>query len=120
LILICLIKSALKNKAATALGVVFMKGKKPVANINTKIPEQGPLIILLAESGLRGLVRAPHEPEACERLYHEYADFLHRQEHTDRELIANRTLDEDLQEKIAAALLPFIVQGNSPGESRRS
>ena len=61
------------------LGVVFIKGKKPVANIDTKISEQDPLIILLAGSGMRGLVQVPHEPEECERLYHKYSDFLRRQ-----------------------------------------
>jgi hypothetical protein len=93
------------------LGVVFMKGKKPVANIDTKIPEQDRLIILLAGSGMHGLVRLPHDPEECERLYHEYADFLHRREETIRERIADRTLDEDMQEKIYAALMPRLLWG---------
>jgi hypothetical protein len=92
-------------------GVVFLKGKKPLANINTKIPEQDPLIILLARSGIQGLVRVPHEPEECERLYQEYGDFLRRREETVRELIANRTLDEDMQEKIYAALIPHLLWG---------
>ena len=91
------------------LGVVFMKGKKPMANIDTKIPEQDPLIILLAGSGIRGLVQVPHEPEECERLYLEYGDFLRRQEETVRELIAHRTLDEEMQEKIYAALMPQLL-----------
>lgn len=93
------------------LGVVFMKGKKPVANIGTKIPEQDPLIILLAGSGMHGLVRVPHGPEECERLYHEYGDFLRRREETVRELIVNRTRDEDMQEKIYAALMPRLLWG---------
>ena len=86
-----------------------MKGKKPIANIDTKIPEQDPLIILLAGSGIHGLVRIPHEPEECERLYHEYGDFLRRREETVRELIANRTLDEEMQEKIYSALMPRLL-----------
>ena len=92
-------------------GVVFLKGKKPFANLITKIPEQDPLIILLAGSGIHGLVRVPHEPEECDRLYHEYAAFLCRREETIRELIANRTLDEDMQEKIYAALMPRLLWG---------
>ncbi len=90
------------------LGVVFMKGKKPIANIETKIPGQDPLILLLAGSGMRGLVRVPHQPEECERLYLEYGDFLRRQEETVRELITNRTLDEDMQGKIHTALMPLL------------
>ncbi len=92
-------------------GVVFMKGKKPVANIDTKIPEQDPLIILLARSGMQGLVRVPHDLEECERLYHEYGDFLRRQEETVRERIANRTLDEEMQEKIYEALMSLMLRG---------
>ena len=60
---------------------------------------------------MHGLVRLPHEPEECERLYHEYADFLRRREETVRELIANRTLDEEMQEKIYAALMSLILIG---------
>jgi len=90
-------------------GVVFLKGKKSLANLITKIPEQDRLIILLARSGLHGLVRLLHDPEDCQRLYHEYAAFFRRREETVRERIANRTLDEDMQEKIYAALMPRLL-----------
>jgi hypothetical protein len=93
-------------------GVVFLKGKKPLANLITKIPEQDPLVILLARSGLHGLVRLPHGPEECQRLYHEYSDFLHRRDAEVRELIADRTLDEELQEKIYGALIPLFLRGS--------
>jgi hypothetical protein len=92
-------------------GVVFLKGKKPFANLITKIPEQDPLIIILAHSGIHGLVRLPHDPEECQRLYHEYADFLRLRDETIRKLIADRTLDEEMQEKIYAALMPQLIWG---------
>jgi len=92
-------------------GVVFLKGKKPLANLITKIPEQDPLIILLVRSGLHGLVRLPHDPEECRRLYQEYADFLRLRDETIRERIADRTLDEDMQEKIYEALKSLILIG---------
>ena len=66
--------------------------------------------MLLAQAGIQGLVRLFHVPEGCRRLSHEYAVFLHREE-TIRELIANRTLDEETQEKIFEALRPQIVKG---------
>jgi hypothetical protein len=94
-------------------GVVFMKGKKRIAAIDTHVPEQDPLIILLAKSGVRGLVPIPHEKDECQRVFQEYGDFIRRREETVRGLIANRTLDEEMQEKISAALMPLIVQGNS-------
>ena len=69
-------------------------------------------MILLARSGLRGLVRLPHEPEDCLRLYRQYDDFLRRREAEARELIADRTLDEELQEKIYGALIPLFLRGS--------
>jgi hypothetical protein len=60
-------------------------------------------------AGMHGLVRLPHNPEECRRLYHEYAAFLRRREATIRELISNRTLDEEMQEKIYAALMPQLL-----------
>ena len=90
-------------------GVVFMKGKKPIASPATKIPEQDPLIIMLAESGIHGLVRLPHEPDECERVCQKYGDFLRRREETILELIANRTLDEEMQEKIYTAIIPQLL-----------
>jgi hypothetical protein len=62
---------------------------------------------------MHSLVRVPHEPQECQRLYHEYAAFLRLREETIRELIANRTLDEETQEKISDALMPLVVRGNS-------
>lgn len=53
-------------------------------------------------------MRLPHDPEECRRLYQEYADFLRRREAEVRELIADRTLDEELQEKIYGALIPLF------------
>ena len=90
-------------------GVVFLKGKKPITNLITKIPEQDTLIMLLARSGSHGLVRLPHDPQECQRLYCEYAEFLRLRDETIRELIANRTLDEEMQEKIYSALMPQLL-----------
>jgi len=92
-------------------GVVFMKGKKPIAKADSAIPAQDPLIILLVRSGVQGLVRLPHEPAECKRVWQEFADFWRHREAAIRELIANRTLDEATQEKIYAALLPLITRG---------
>jgi hypothetical protein len=83
----------------------------PMVDLSFQIPEQDPLIILLVMSGVRGLVRLPHDKDECDRITLEYGDFLRQREDTIRELIANRTLDEEMQGKIFAALLPMLVQG---------
>jgi hypothetical protein len=90
-------------------GVTFMKGKRSVKIVETKIPEQDPLILLLARSGVHGLVRVPHEKEECERVLAEYEDFSRRRETRLRELIEDRTADEEMQEKIYQALMPLIL-----------
>jgi len=64
-----------------------------------------------ARSGIHGLVRIPRAPEECRRLHQESASFRRRQEEIVRELIANRTLDEEMQERIYAAIMPLIVRG---------
>jgi hypothetical protein len=92
-------------------GVVFLKGKKPIATVDSAIPAQDPLIILLARSGLHGLVRLPHEKEECARVWQEFGEFRRQREEALRELIANRTLDEETQEKIYEALRPQILRG---------
>ena len=51
----------------------------------------------------------PPRQDECQRVLQEYADFLRRREEAIRELIANRTLDEDMQEKIYAALMPQLL-----------
>jgi hypothetical protein len=96
-------------------GVVFMKGKKSIAAIDTHMPEQDPLIILLVKSGTRGLVPIPHEKDECQRVLQEYGDFIRRREDAVRGLIANRTHDEDLQEKIYAALMLLMTREDTPG-----
>lgn len=90
-------------------GVAFMKGKRSVKIIETKIPEQDPLLLLLARSGVHGLVRVPHEKEDCECVLAEYEDFTRRRETRVRELIENRTADEEMQEKIYQAMMPMIL-----------
>ena len=79
------------------------------------MPEQDSLIILLAKSGIRGLVPIPHEKDECHRVLQEYGDFIRRREDAVWELIGNRTHDEDLQEKIYAALMLLMTREDNPG-----
>ncbi len=93
-----------------ARGVDFKKGKKTVRAIDTKIPEQDPLIILVANSGMRGFVRVPHERDECRRVTQQFGSFVEMRDKTVRNLIEQRTTDEELQERILAALLPLLIR----------
>lgn len=94
----------------TAHGVQFIKGKgKQVAVIPTKHPAQNNLIVLLAESGTRGLVRIPHDESECKRVYEVYQSFIRKRDKKIFEIIEERTADEEMQEKIYEALMPLVV-----------
>ena len=90
-------------------GVSFMKRKKTIGVVDTKIPAQDKLVVLVANSGVRGLVRIPHEEKECRRVLRTYGEFVRDREQRIRELIEQRTADEDMQEKIHEALMPLIL-----------
>lgn len=89
-------------------GVIFKKGKRIVAEITTMIPEQDDLLILVVRAGQPGYVALPDSAEECNRLYAEFGKFFRRREDRIWELIRERTSDEELQEKIYAALIPHL------------
>ena len=89
----------------TAHGVRFSKGRhKTIAEIPTRHPAQNALIVLLAESGSRGLVRVPIEKIECERLTGLYENFLKKRGKRMLDLIGERIADEEMQESIYGAL----------------
>jgi len=92
-----------------AHGVEFLKGKKRIGFVTTYIPEQDPLVILAAQTGVRGIVRVPHEAEECEYLRKRYAQFIQMRNDRLNELVAERTADTDMQEKVLEALLAMIA-----------
>jgi hypothetical protein len=92
--------------------VRFIKGKKTqIALLRTQIPVQDDLIVLICHSGLRGLVRVPHEEDECRRVLGAYERFIGKRETLLRTLIEERSADEDLQKMIYDALLPLVWSG---------
>jgi hypothetical protein len=91
-------------------GLSFTKGKKTaVALIHTPSSTHDELLACLANSSVRGLVRVPHQQEECRAVLREYSAFARRRERRIRELIENRTADEETQDKILEALMPLLV-----------
>ncbi|MBN1556098.1 MAG: hypothetical protein JXA11_15255, partial [Phycisphaerae bacterium] len=86
----------------TPHGVQFVQGKgnKVIGNIKTTIKEQDDLIVLLADSGVRGLVRIPREAEECRYRTGQYERFVQERNNRLGELIAERISDPDVQEKV--------------------
>jgi hypothetical protein len=94
----------------TEHGVRFMKGaKRRVALVETTNQVQDELLVLVANSGVRGLVRLPHEDGECQRVLQEYEKFINQREDQVRQLINERTADESIQEEIYEALAPMLL-----------
>ncbi|HUW35002.1 MAG TPA: hypothetical protein VM223_25610 [Planctomycetota bacterium] len=92
-------------------GVAFVKGKKTLAVIDTKNEAQDALIIAVASTGVRGLVRIPRDEAECRRVLGEFETFIAHRSQRARELIEARTADADLQEKIMQSLGTLLLQG---------
>lgn len=85
-------------------GVAFSQGPKKAQIMPVKIKEHAPLVCLLSENGTRGLVRVPLEAADCNRILKAYGDFVHARNSRLKEMIEERTADEDMQEKVYALL----------------
>ncbi|MHC4543172.1 MAG: HsdM family class I SAM-dependent methyltransferase [Planctomycetota bacterium] len=94
--------------------VEFIKGKKRKALVETKTTTQSELMVVLAESGVHGLVRIPCEETECHRVLRKYESFFREQDREIIEMITERTADEDMQEKIYDALKTLILRGDIP------
>lgn len=90
-------------------GVKFIKGNKTIAHVETSTLPHSELIAILANGGQRGLVRIPRDNEECIRVLEKYRTFIEERDGRIRELIQERTADEEAQEKILAALMALIA-----------
>lgn len=94
----------------TEHGVRFMKGtKRRIALVETTSQAQDELMVLVANSGVRALVRLPHEDDECLSVLQQYEGFINQRENQVRQLIEERTADEGIQEEIYKALAPMLI-----------
>jgi hypothetical protein len=97
----------------------FIKGKKTqIALLRTQNPVQDDLVVLIVRSGIRGLVRVPHEENECRRVLGVYEGFIAKRGNLLRRLIEERSADEDLQRMIYDALLPLVLSGRIEEKNR--
>lgn len=85
-------------------GVAFAQGPRKSQIVQVKIKEQAPLVSFLAEHGTRGLVRVPVKAADCGRILQAYSDFMRTRTARLKEIIEERTADEDMQEKVYTIL----------------
>jgi len=99
----------------TEHSVRFMKGTKTrIALVETTSETQDELMVLVANSGVRGLVRLPHEDDECRKVSQEFERFINQRENQVRKLIKERTADEGIQEEIYEALAPMLLNAKRP------
>jgi hypothetical protein len=84
--------------------VRFMKGRKQISLLPTKNREQANLVAFLASRGIRGLIRVPLDSEDSSSLQRKYSAFVKDRDRKLQAMIAERTSDPDLQERIFQAL----------------
>ena len=91
--------------------VEFVKGTKTrIALIAVTTESQAQLLALLANAGIRGLVRVPHEEAVCAQLENDCRRFIEHRDARLRELVCERTADEDIQEKTLSALRALLTR----------
>jgi methylase of polypeptide subunit release factors len=97
------------HKDMLAGGVIFARGKRQIELVTTETIDQAELLVLMARSGWRDVVRVPTSDTDCAKLLTDYRDFLQRRDFRLRELVAERTADEDLQHKVFKLLSEQLV-----------
>lgn len=81
-------------------GVAFSQGPRKAPIVAVKIEEQTHLVCFLAEHGMRGLVRVPVSAADCNRVLKSFGDFIRARNARLKEIIEERTADEDMQGKV--------------------
>jgi methylase of polypeptide subunit release factors len=93
--------------------VRFMKGRKQISIVSTKTPEQAALVVVIATHGRRGLTRVPFDPKDCVSLKKRYETFIDDRSKRFKSMIADRTSDPELQDRIYDALNDLILHETS-------
>ena len=90
-----------------------MKGRKQIYMLPTKTPEQAALVVVIAMHGRRGLTRVPLDPQDCVSLKKRYETFINDRTKRIKSMIADRTSDPDLQDRILDALIDLMLHETS-------
>jgi hypothetical protein len=89
-------------------GVIFKKGNRRTAMIETRNQAQDGLIIEVAQAGIRGFVRFPREESECNRVLQLFSSFIEERRRVVRELIEDRTADLKIREGVRPVIMQLI------------
>lgn len=89
-------------------GVLFKKGKKHIAFLETRNPAQDNIVVEVANAGIRGFVRFPKDEDECERVWRLFSGFLADRLQVVRKLVEKRTGSGQVQEKACSAVMKVI------------
>ncbi|MGH8031754.1 MAG: HsdM family class I SAM-dependent methyltransferase [Luteimonas sp.] len=95
--------------AATG-AVRFMKGKRQHGLVQVRHAAQAELLVMVANRGIRGLVRLPLLADDDERLQRDWLNHLQRRDQRIALLAAERTSDADLQQQILETARELALQ----------
>ena len=96
--------------------VIFRADKTPT-QINYASPEQAELVVELARHGMSGHVKVPKDPSECKEYMEQLRVRVSQAEEHFAELAGSRTGTQSLQEKVAALLLQWHIQGKNAQQS---
>ncbi len=87
--------------------------RKQIYMLPTKTPEQAALVVVIATHGGRGLTRVPLDSKDCVSLKKRYETFIDDRAKRLKSMIADRTGDPDLRDRIFDALNDLILHETS-------
>lgn len=90
-------------------GVIFKSGRRKAQIIATRNQAQSELLVLVVNSGERVYIRVPFEEKNAKKVFKLFEKAVNDRDRIMRKLIAERTADEELQEKIYSLVLNMIL-----------
>lgn len=95
---------------AGAGAVRFMKGKRQIGLVQVRHADQAELLAVVANHGVRGLVRLPLQPADSARLQSDYLRHIQQRDERIAKLAAERASDPDLLQGIIDAAIDLASQ----------
>jgi methylase of polypeptide subunit release factors len=94
---------------ATDGSVRFLRGKKQMALVSAKTRDQAELLVAVAKSGVRGLVRVPLDAGHCRQLRSRYESFVENRQRLAKAMIAERSGDINIQEAVYSVVASMFT-----------